>query len=355
MILVTSEILALITELDEFKGKWQVLNTLAPDHLADLKKVATIESIGSSTRIEGSKLSDEEVDRLLSGLETKSFQSRDEQEVAGYADTMNQIFLSWNMVPFTENYIKQFHSMLLRYSEKDQWHKGEYKKNANHVEAFDSQGKSLGVIFETASPFETPNKMADLVDWTNTMLEEGTLHTLFVIAIFTVEFLAIHPFQDGNGRLSRVLTTLLLLRAGYQYVPYSSLEYVIEMNKDNYYLALRQSQKTLKTGKPDYQPWLMFFFQSLKAQKQRLEKRIGSAEKFYNALPALSETILKLFGHHRRLSTGEIERQTGESRATIKKRLGELVQAGYLVRHGKGRSTWYSLAARNPIGSTTQY
>lgn len=330
--------------LDEFKGTWRVLNNLAPDRLADLKKVATIESIGSSTRIEGAKLSDQEIEMLLSGLETKSFQSRDEQEVAGYAETMNQIFLSWETIPFTENYIKQFHGMLLQYSEKDQWHKGNYKKNTNHVEAFGPQGKRLGIIFETASPFETPGKMTELVEWVNTALKERTLHPLCVIGLFIVEFLAIHPFQDGNGRLSRILTTILLLKAGYQYVPYSSLEHVIEANKDNYYLALRQSQKTFKTDIPDYQPWLMFFLQSLNAQKQRLGKRIGDIEKLYDSLPALSEKILKLFENHRRLSTGEIEKMTSESRATIKKRLGELIQSGQLVRYGKGRSTWYSLS-----------
>ena len=344
---ITADALTLIAELDEFKGTWRIINRLAPDHFADLKKVATIESIGSSTRIEGARLSDQEIEVLLSGLDTKSFQSRDEQEVAGYAETMNQIFLSWETTPFTENYLKQFHSMLLQYSEKDQWHKGHYKKNTNHVEAFDSQGKSLGVIFETASPFETPAKMTELFDWTNTALERGALHPLYVIGLFIVEFLAIHPFQDGNGRLSRVMTTLLLLKAGYLYVPYSSLEYVIEANKDSYYLALRRSQKTLKTNNPDYHPWLMFFLQSLKTQKQRLESRIGDFQKLYDALPALSETILRLFEHHRRLSTGEIEKQTGESRATIKKRLGELLQSGHLVRYGKGRSTWYSLAANH--------
>lgn len=341
---ITPAILTQITELDEFKGTWRALNNLAPDRLADLKKVATIESIGSSTRIEGAKLSDQEIEILLSSLETKSFQSRDEQEVAGYAETMNQIFLSWETTPFTENYLKQFHSMLLQYSEKDQWHKGHYKKNTNHVEAFDANGKSLGIIFETASPFETPDKMKELVDWTNAALERGLLHPICVIALFIVEFLAIHPFQDGNGRLSRVLTTLLLLKAGYHYVPYSSLEHVIEANKDSYYLALRQSQKTFKTKNPNYQPWLMFFLRSLVAQKQRLENRIGDFQKFYDALPALSETILRLFENHRRLSTGEIEKLTGKSRATIKKRLTELIQSDYIVRHGKGRSTWYSLA-----------
>src|SRR5690606_36903546 len=149
-----------------------------------------------------------------------------------------------------ENFIKQLHSMLLQYSSKDQRHRGEYKSLSNNVEAFDPNGESLGIVFQTASPFDTPAKMTELVLWTRESLEDKSLHALLVIAIFTVIFLAIHPFQDGNGRLSRVLTTLLLLRAGYAYVPYSSLESIIEESKDSYYLALRRTQGTLDSDAP---------------------------------------------------------------------------------------------------------
>src|SRR5882724_3090205 len=145
---ITPEILSLIAEIDEFKGSWKALGQLAPDKLTTLKKIATIESIGSSTRIEGSKLSDQEVEVLLSNLQIKTFSSRDEQEVAGYATIMNLLFQNFQEIPLTENYIKQFHRDLLQYSEKDNWHRGEYKKFNNHVEAFDENGKSLGVVFE---------------------------------------------------------------------------------------------------------------------------------------------------------------------------------------------------------------
>ena len=195
------------------------LGTLAPDRLSALRRVATIESIGSSTRIEGSKLSDREVEKLLSNLEIKSFATRDEQEVAGYADLMDLVFSSWQDIRFTENHIKQLHQILLRHSEKDTWHRGNYKTNSNSVAAFDETGAQIGIVFQTASPFDTPRLMTELVAWANQERETARLHPLLIIALCVVVFLEIHPFQDGNGRLSRVLTTLLLLQAGYGSTP----------------------------------------------------------------------------------------------------------------------------------------
>ncbi len=227
---ITPEILSLIARIDEFKGAWRALGTLAPDRLSALRRVATIESIGSSTRIEGSKLTDREVKHLLSNLAIQSFDTRDEQEVAGYAELMDLVFSSWQEIPFNENHIKQLHHILLRHSEKDARHRGQYKTNSNNVAAFDENGTHIGIVFETATPFDTPRLMAELVSWVNDERNKGQLHPLLIIAIFVVVFLEIHPFQDGNGRLSRVLTTLLLIQAGYAYVPYSSLESVIELN-----------------------------------------------------------------------------------------------------------------------------
>jgi len=236
---------------------------LAPDRLSALRRVATIESIGSSTRIEGSKLSDREVENLLSNLTIKTLETRDEQEVAGYAELMDLVFESWKHIPFNENHIKQLHQILLRHSEKDARHMGQYKTNSNSVAAFDENGNQIGIVFDTATPFDTPRLMAELVIWVNDEREKAQLHPLLIIGIFVVVFLEIHPFQDGNGRLSRVLTTLLLLQATYAFVPYSSLESVIELNKESYYLALRQTQGTIRSNAPNWQPWLLFFLRSL--------------------------------------------------------------------------------------------
>jgi len=210
---ITPGILALIAEIDEFKGAWRAIGRLAPERLSRLRHVATIESIGSSTRIEGARLSNREVEALLSNLQLRSFSTRDEQEVAGYADVMETIFIHWGDITLTENHIRQLHRDLLMHSGKDERHRGNYKALANHVEAFDSDGRSLGIVFATATPFDTPRLMAELVDWVRDQREREVLHPLLVIAIFVVVFLEIHPFQDGNGRLSRVLTTLLLLQA----------------------------------------------------------------------------------------------------------------------------------------------
>ncbi len=337
---ITQEILMRIAEIDEFKGKWQALGQLATDRLSALKKIATIESIGSSTRIEGVRLSDTEIERLLTGLQIHSFRSRDEQEVAGYAELMDMIFSSWKEIKLTENHIKQFHGILLRHSDKDERHRGNYKILPNHVEAFDENGKSLGVIFHTASPFDTPRMMETLVAWTSQALDAGTYHPLLVIAAFVVRFLAIHPFQDGNGRLSRAVTTLLLMRSGYSYVTYSSMERVIEENKDSYYLFLRRAQSTIDTDDSKLHEWIDFFLECMVAQKNALKRKVES-ERIMGALPPLSEQIVQIAREHGRVTVAAAEKVTGANRNTIKFHLKKLSASGLLKQKGTGRGTWY--------------
>jgi len=340
---ITPETLRLIAQIDEFKGAWRALGRLAPDRLSALRRVATIESIGSSTRIEGSRLSDREVERLLSNLAIHSFKTRDEQEVAGYAELMDLVFGSWSEIPFNENHIKQLHQILLQHSEKDAWHRGQYKTNSNSVAAFDEQGRQIGIVFETATPFDTPRLMYELVLWVKNEREKVELHPLLIIAIFVVVFLEIHPFQDGNGRLSRVITTLLLLQSGYAYVPYSSLESVIEQNKESYYLALRQTQGTVRTETPNWQPWLIFFLRSLVSQVNRLEKKVAQEKIVMATLPELSLQIVEFTREHGRTTIGEAIKLTGVSRNTLKVHFRNLVEQGYLTQHGSGRGVWYGL------------
>jgi Fic family protein len=340
---VTPAVLSLVAEIDEFKGAWRALGTLAPERLRALRHIATIESIGSSTRIEGSRLSDREVERLLANLEIKSFASRDEQEVAGYAEVMETVFRAWEEIPLTENHLKQLHRDLLQFSLKDDRHRGEYKKLSNSVAAFSDDGRQVAVLFETASPFETPRLMAELVSWVRTAQEVKRLHPLLIVAIFTVVFLEIHPFQDGNGRLSRVLTTLLLLRAGYAYVPYSSLESVIENAKEGYYLALRQTQSTLRTETPNWQPWLLFFLRALQAQERRLAAKIERERIILTTLPEMALRILDEARQRGRLSMREMLRITGASRNSLKPHFRNLVKQNHLVQHGTGKGAWYAL------------
>ena len=342
-LLITPEILKLIARIDEFKGAWRAFGTLAPDRLSALRRVATIESIGSSTRIEGSKLTDREVQKLLSNLAIQSFETRDEQEVAGYAEVMDLVFSAWQDIPFNENHIKQLHQMLLRHSEKDTRHRGQYKTNSNSVAAFDENGMQLGIVFETASPFDTPGLMTELVTWVSDERDKAQLHPLLISAIFVVVFLEIHPFQDGNGRLSRALTTLLLLQGGYAYVPYSSLESVIELNKEAYYLALRQTQGTIRTQAPDWQPWLVFFLRSLAEQVRRLDKKVEQERIVLAALPELSLQIVEFAREHGRVTIGDAIKLTGASRNTLKQHLRNLVELGHLDQQGSGRGVWYGL------------
>ena len=337
---ITADLLDLLSEIDEFKGAWRALGTIAPDRLNALRRVATIESIGSSTRIEGSKLSDREVEQVLAHLEIKKFATRDEQEVAGYAEATKLVFDSWREMPLTENHVKQLHGTLLKFSPRDEYHRGSYKTSPNNVEAFDERGRSVGVIFETASPFDTPRLMQELTMWTLRELEGNMHHPLFVIAVFIVRFLAIHPFQDGNGRLARVVTNLLLLRMGYTYVPYSSLERVVEENREQYYRALRSAQGTLDKDESHLMDWLRFFLLCLVEQKNSLAEKV-QRERLMTALSPLDELLLQLARQHGRLTVTTALAITKANRNTLKLHLRQLVQAGRLQLLGRGRSSWY--------------
>ncbi len=340
---ITPQILLLISELDEFKGAWMALGNLAPEILIKLKKVATIESIGSSTRIEGNKLTDKEIEILLSNIKIQKFGTRDEQEVAGYAELMNTIFTNFDEIELSERYIQQLHGILLKYSDKDNWHKGQYKKSPNHVVAVDKNGKQIGIIFETTSPFETPLKMQSLINWVNKEFDKKEMHPLLIISIFIVSFLAIHPFQDGNGRLSRAITTILLLRTGYNYVPYSSLESVIEQDKKGYYLSLRQTQSTIRDKEIDWNSWIIFFLKSLKKQKDNLEKKISREHIILTKLPEISQFILDITRSKGTITIGQVLKLSQYNRNTIKKHLDQLVKLKKLKINGTKKGAWYTL------------
>jgi Fic family protein len=341
---ITPELLQLIATIDEFKGSWRSLTTLAPDRLSTLRHVATVDSIGSSTRIEGSQLGDGEVEELLTQLKWKRLTTRDEQEVAGYSDVMDLVFTSFADISPSQNHIKQLHSQLLVHRKKDSWHRGAYKTSPNHVAAFDEFGNKVGVLLEAASPFLTPARMTELVNWFEEELREKTWHPLLLIGTWVVVFLEIHPFQDGNGRLSRILTTLLLLRAGYAHVSYSSLEAVIESNKARYYVALRKTQATIRMDKPNWQPWLTFFLRALAEQVRRLTKKIERENLVRPPLPPLSLAILDFAREHGQFSIGDMLRLTQSNRNTLKLHLRNLVQLEYLRVSGKGRGVRYELA-----------
>jgi Fic family protein len=345
---ITPEILNLIAGIDEFKGAWRSLGTLAPDRLSALRHVAAMESIGSSTRIEGGKLSDHEVEYLLSKLQIKSLITYDEQEAASYAEVLELLFLYWQDITLTENNIKQLHHDLLSYCEKDAWRRGNYKTSTNGVAAFSEDGEDSeqpDLVFETATPFDTPRLMNELVTWFNEERDARRLHPLLLIAIWVVVFLKIHPFQDGNGRMSRVMITLLMLQAGYAYVPYSSLESLFELNKEAYYFALQQTQGTIWNETPNWQPWLVFFLHALAKQVSRLKRKVERERIVLAALPNFSLQIVEFAREHGRITMGEALRLTDSKRNTLKQHFRTLVKRGHLGQHGAGRGAWYEFAS----------
>jgi Fic family protein len=340
-IAITPQMLSLIAELDEFKGAWRSFTRLRPEQLKALRKVSTIESVGSSNRIEGNKLSDLEVEKLLAHMDKKSFKSRDEEEVIGYAELVNTIFDNYSVIPLSENYIKQLHQMLLRYVGKDENHRGKYKKLSNAVAAYDQKGNEIGVVFETATPFDTPRLMEELTEWTRKNLDDPMLHPLIVIGVFVVHFLAIHPFQDGNGRLSRILTTMLLLKADYTYTPYSSIESIIEASKDGYYRALRRTQKNIWKSKVNYEPWLSFFLTVLQKQKRHLESKVTAMIHNDLRLGKNARAVLELFGDRPEWTVTEIAEILNMNSNTAAKTVKTLVDKGYLAKHGSTKGAWY--------------
>ena len=256
---------------------------------------------------------------------------------------MDLVFRSWKDIPFTENHIRQLHRDLLSFSEKDERHRGTYKTSNNSVVAFDADGKQVGVVFETASPFETPRLISELVEWLDEVRKLEQIHPLLMISVLVVVFLEIHPFQDGNGRLSRILTTLLLLQAGYTYVPYSSLESIIEQSKEGYYLALRQTQGTIRTSEPNWQPWITFFLRALQQQKRNLAAKVEREKLVLVTLPELAVQILDHARDHGRVTIGEMIRLSGASRNTLKDHFRNLVEKKHLIQSGAGKATWYTL------------
>lgn len=344
-IVITPEMLNNIAEIDRFTASWSGgIGRPTAAELNVMRRVATIESVGSSNRIEGNKMTDAQIEELFSHINQQSFITRDEQEVAGYSDLLNTIFENYNDIPLTENYIKQLHKTLLNYSDKDERHRGEYKKDSNRVAAFDANGNEIGSIFETATPFDTPRLMEDLVKWTNNTLDDRFFHPLITIGVFVVHFLSIHPFTDGNGRLSRALTVLLMLKSGYEYMPYASMESIIEASKDAYYRALRGTQKTIWTDKVNYEPWLTFFIGSLVKQKRHLETKIQKLQTV--ATKKLSGTalaILNLFATKSEMTMPEIMAQIDKNPETIRKAVQTLVKSGKLSKQGTTKGAVYTI------------
>ena len=331
----------LLNQIDEIKGRWVGGATLNPQALGRLKKSTLITSTGASTRIEGAKLSDEDIEKMMRGLTMQKFSNRDKQEVRGYYELLDNVFNSWKHIPFSESTIQHFHKELLKYVDKDKLHRGEYKKVENKVRMVNDAGKSIGILFDTTPSFLTPKKMLELMEWVKENLETKEFHPILVIGNFLVEFLNIHPFQDGNGRISRILTNLLLLKYGYPYMPYVSHEKLIEDNKADYYVALRRSQKTIKKENEDITKWLEFLLKILLEQaKQALD--LLSKENIEILLSPKQLIVWKYIELVSEATPGEISKATKVTRPTVSQALSVLLRLKKIQRIGQGRTTRYS-------------
>ena len=338
-----SDIWLKINKIDELKGQWVAGAKLSPQVLGRLKRSVLITSTGASTRIEGAKLSDEDIEKMIRGLSVQKFADRDVQEVKGYYELLNNVFDSWNTIRINESTIKHFHKELLKYVEKDKKHRGEYKKQENKVHMINEAGESVGVLFDTTPAYLTPKEMQESIEWVVNALAEEKYHPLLTIGNFLVEFLNIHPFIDGNGRISRVLTNLLLLKAGYVYTPYISHEKLIEANKPDYYIALRRSQKTIKKKKEDITPWLNFFLDIvLEQSKQAVE--LLSKENIEKLLSPKQLAVWEYLNTVDEASPAEISKETNVARPTINQAVDKLLRLKKIERIGLGRSTRYRKA-----------
>lgn len=337
---IPSSLWSLITQIDEQKGKWAGAARLNPYTLRQLKQSVLITSTGASTRIEGSRMSDEDVEKMLRGISIQTFRDRDKQEVRGYYELLQNVFNSWERLSLSEGSIKHFHKELLKYVDKDTLHRGEYKHTENKVEMINGKGESIGVLFDTTPAYLTPKEMQELVEWTRQARTEKTHHPLLLIANFIVEFLQIHPFTDGNGRLSRVLTNLLFLQAGYLYMPYVSHEKLIEDNKPEYYLALRQSQKTFKTDTENITSWLEFFL-AIVFKQSHMAVDLLSHERLEEILSPNQRLVWEYLQTATEATPKEIAQKTGVKRATVSQVLTKLLSLKKVERLGLGRTTRY--------------
>lgn len=333
-------IVALLAEIDGIRGEFKSGLRMTPQAITNLKKSTLITSAGASTRIEGAKLNDEEVEKIMRGLAVSKFADRDSQEVQGYLETLQNVFDSFQTLTIREGTIQSLHNQLLKYSTKDDTHRGGYKKKENTVGVLGPDGQVAQIMFETTKAYLTPKEMQELVDWTIEAFEKNRFHHLLIIANFVVEFLKIHPFEDGNGRLSRVLTNLLLLRSGYSFVQYVSHEQIIERRKDEYYLALRKSQETFNTEKDTIAPWLNFFLSVIHEQATKALSYLEE-EKVEDTLSPKQYEVWKYISQAGEASPNDIIKATGIVRGTVKQALDRLVELGKVKRVGLGRGTRY--------------
>jgi Fic family protein len=342
----TQKIIQKIGQIDQFKGEWKQLDKANNTYLRELRKVATIQNIGSSTRIEGSTLTDAEIATLIKNVKIGKLETRDEQEVIGYYDVLEIIIDNHKNIDISLSAIHSLHNLLLKHSNKDSRHRGKFKELANNVVANYPDGTTK-VIFNTTQPFLTEKEMTELVTWTKNALDTKAIHPLIVIATFAYEFLSIHPYQDGNGRLSRLLTNLLLLKTDYTFVLYVSLEHIIEQKKAAYYQALMQGQKDRYQDTERIDEFLLFFLNSICELHSKLEEKMTAYRKIGGYLNERQKEIVYFIKNNQPVKLKNISDSLPQyPKNTLKKDLFYLENEFEIEKIGENRAAIYIVKTR---------
>jgi Fic family protein len=331
------ELIRLISQIDRFDASWTTIEKKESQSLKQLKTIATVRSVGASTRIEGSKMSDEEVEILLKEIDITKIADRDSQEVVGYFETLDLISDSYEDIAISESSLKNLHNILLKYSEKDDWHKGDYKQHSNAVEAKLPDGTRQIIFQTTEAGFPTHDAMRMLIDWYQ---NDDETHPLVKCALFAYEFVSIHPFQDGNGRLSRLLSTLLLLKHGYNWIQYVSFEHEIENRKTEYYRVLRSCQA--QRPNENVTEWIRFFFDALGNIQRQLMIKLES-KGVETRLSPREKSILTFIENNAGCKSGDIAKRLGIPNPTVKRILPALIEKNLIEKFGTGPGTNYSI------------
>ena len=331
------KLINLISEIDRFDANWTAIERKERQSLKELKSIATVRSVGASNRIEGNKMSDEEVDVLLQKIDITKLSNRDSQEVVGYFDVLDLISEYYENISLSESQIKSLHNSLMKYSAKDQWHKDNYKQHSNAVEATYPDGTRQIIFQTTEAGFATEDAIRKLLNWYNSEME---VPPLIKVASFVYDFLSVHPFQDGNGRLSRLISTLLLLKNGYNWIQYVSFEHEIENRKNEYYQVLRSCQA--QRPNEDVSAWTLFFLSCLSNIQSQLITKLDKSG-LETQLSPKEKSIYTIIQNRPNIQSGEIAEKLAIPAPTVKRILSELLHKGFIEKQGSGRNVSYTI------------
>lgn len=329
-----SEILGLIAAIYKEAGKQELYLKQKPDELEKLVEIAKIQSTEASNAIEGIVTTSTRIKQLVEDKTTPK--NRNEQEIAGYRDVLNIIHENFDAIPITQNYILQLHKIM--YSHMNNPLAGHTKNTQNYISATYPDGHSK-ILFTPLAPFETPEALDKICAEYNRVIGNFEVEPLIAIPVFIHDFLCIHPFNDGNGRMSRLLTTLLLYQCGFYVGKYISLEAKIAKNKDLYYNALRKSQHGWHEGKEDFVPFIKYILGTLLAAYKDFEDRFSIVETKLPAIDMVRKATANKIGRFTKQDIRELCPSLSVS--SIEGALRKLVASGELRREGKGRSICY--------------